>query len=97
VFTFVILISTVSTLFLYVAAAVAALKLRIGSLFAALGLAFAAFAFWGAGRQATLWGVALLAAGLPIHWLMRRASSSAESEPSKSLRFCEHSAASSAV
>ena len=79
VFTFVILISTVSTLFLYVAAAVAALKLRIGSIFAALGLAFAGFAFWGAGRQATLWGVALLAAGLPIYWLMRRASSSAAS------------------
>ena len=72
VFTFVILISTVSTLFLYVAAAIAALKLRVGSLFAVPGLAFAGFAFWGAGSRATLWGVALLAVGLPIYLLMRR-------------------------
>jgi APA family basic amino acid/polyamine antiporter len=79
VFTFVILVSTVSTLFLYVATAIAALKLRVGSIFAALGLAFAGFAFWGAGREASLWGIALLAAGLPIYWLMRRASSRAAS------------------
>lgn len=79
VFTFVILVSTVSSLFLYAAAAVAALKLRIGSIFALLGIAFAGFAFWGAGREASLWGVALLAAGLPVYWLMRRASSRAAS------------------
>jgi APA family basic amino acid/polyamine antiporter len=77
VFTFVILVSTVSSLFLYVASAVAALKLRIGSVFALLGIAFAGFAFWGAGWKASLWGLALLAAGLPIYWLMRRASSRA--------------------
>jgi APA family basic amino acid/polyamine antiporter len=76
VFTFVILISTVSTLFLYVAAAIAALKLRVGSLFAVPGLAFAGFAFWGAGSRATLWGVALLAVGLPIYLLMRRSGRS---------------------
>jgi APA family basic amino acid/polyamine antiporter len=79
VFTFVILVSTVSSLFLYVAVAVAALQLRIGSLFALPGIAFAAFAFWGAGREASLWGVALLAVGLPIYWLMRRVSSNAAS------------------
>jgi APA family basic amino acid/polyamine antiporter len=79
VFTFVILVSTVSSLFLYSAAAIAALKLRVGSVFALLGLGFAGFAFWGAGWEASLWGVALLAAGLPIYALMRRASSRAAS------------------
>lgn len=40
---------------------------------AAPGLAFVIFIFWGSGLVVSLWGAGLLATGLPIYWLMRRA------------------------
>jgi basic amino acid/polyamine antiporter, APA family len=72
IFSFVILVSSVSTLLLYVGCALGALKLKIGTIYAVLGIGYSLFAFWGAGREATLWGIALLAAGLPIYWLNKR-------------------------
>ena len=39
---------------------------------ALLGLLYALWAIWGAGQDAVLWGLALLAAGIPVHLLMRR-------------------------
>ena len=35
-----------------------------------------AWTFYGAGGQATAWGAALLATGLPVYFLMRRGSTS---------------------
>ncbi len=72
IFTFMILVSTVSALVLYAAAAVAALKLRIAVAASNLGLLFTAFAFWGAGLEASLWGLGLLLTGVPVYWLNRR-------------------------
>lgn len=78
-FTFMLLISTVATLFLYLACTLATLRLTLRGqiagtvlvLTAVAGLAFSIFAFWGAGGEATLWGFALLATGLPVYFLMR--------------------------
>ena len=36
------------------------------------GTGFALWTFYGAGLEATLWGAALLASGLPVYLLMRR-------------------------
>ena len=89
-FTFMLLIATVAALFLYLGCTLAALRLRMRGEMAGFtivpaalaGLAFTIFAFWGAGGEATLWGVALLATGFPVYWLTRRGSgSSPEAEP----------------
>jgi APA family basic amino acid/polyamine antiporter len=79
-FAFFALVTTVSSLFLYVAVAAAALALtadkRIRSavlpLVAVPGLLFSLWAFWGAGEEPSLWGIALLASGVPIYFLNRR-------------------------
>ncbi|MGI8704757.1 MAG: amino acid permease [Sphingomicrobium sp.] len=87
-FTFMLLISTVATLFLYLGCTLASLRLTLRGqmagtvlvLTASAGLAFAIFAFWGAGGEATMWGFALLATGLPVYFLMRWKGSSTLAE-----------------
>ena len=77
VYAFIALISTASMLILYVACAAAAMKLGVGGTWAAvplLGLVYSVAMFVGAGLEATLWGIALALAGLPIRWLSRRTS-----------------------
>lgn len=80
-FVFMILLSTVSSLFLYFGSTLAALKLqregRIDrsaamALAAVLGLVFSIWTFVGAGLEATAWGLLLMAAGIPIYLVMRR-------------------------
>ena len=79
-FAFTALVTTVSSLFIYGAVAGAALlffvQKRLDSpilpLVALPGLIFSLWAFWGAGAEPSLWGVGLLATGLPIYWLMQR-------------------------
>lgn len=71
-FTFVVLLSTVSSLVLYGAVALAACKTRLAVPAAIVGIAFTLFLFWGSGLKATLWGFGLIALGLPIWWLNRR-------------------------
>jgi APA family basic amino acid/polyamine antiporter len=91
-FTFLLLITTVANLFLYLACTLASLRLTIrgqmaGSvlvLTAIAGIAFAMFAFWGAGGEATLWGLALLATGVPVYFLMRRSARSSPPEEASS-------------
>lgn len=83
IFTFMILVSTVSALVLYAAAAVAALKLRIAVAASILGLLFTAFAFWGAGLEASLWGLGLLLTGVPVYWLNRRSILREEAAPAE--------------
>ena len=73
-FTFAILLSTAATLLPYFVGS-AAWLLRgdsRGRLLAAVGLVYSAYALFGAGREALLWGAVLLAAGLPIFVWMRR-------------------------
>ena len=80
VYKFIALVSTVAALVLYAMCAAAALKLKAmgGSAIVALvALLYAIAMFFGAGLEATLWGVGLALFGLPIRFLSRRFSSSA--------------------
>jgi APA family basic amino acid/polyamine antiporter len=86
VFTFMLLLSTSTTLFMYLACCLALLRLRSqGKLLearpgtaglAAVGGLATIYALWtivGAGREAVLWGIVLLLLGLPVYFLMPRA------------------------
>ena len=89
VFTFMVLLSTTACLVMYGVCALALLRLNhVGRLpgvtprrapLALLGVCaviFSVWAMWGAGAEANYWGAALLAAGLPVYWLVRRGRSS---------------------
>ena len=84
IFTFMILLSTTATLALYLMCALAVLVLlRQGKLaskagkpavLAVAGVLGAAYALWtlvGAGREAVLWGIVLLALAIPVFYAMR--------------------------
>jgi len=85
-FAFSALVTAVTSLFLYAAVSAAALALvatgRVRSWVLAAaavpGLIFSLWAFWGAGEEPSLWGVALLATGIPIFFLMRRGERSSQ-------------------
>jgi APA family basic amino acid/polyamine antiporter len=83
-FTFMILLATSSTIVLYAVGALAALR-RERSMLAKpvilLSILFSLFVFYGAGAEANLWGLVLLAIGLGVRWAMRRFSSSASTIP----------------
>ena len=94
IYTFIILLATVATLVLYLAAALVALALlKRGqakgatiTIAATLGLAYALWTFYGAGAEATLWGAGLLATGIPVYFLMRSqggSSPAAEASPAE--------------
>ena len=87
VFTFMLLLSTTSTLVLYLACALSVLVLlRRGAMPArgaragwlavagALGALYALWTLYGAGAEALLWGLVLLGAAVPVFYLMRRAA-----------------------
>ena len=79
VYVFIALVSTVASLVLYAMCAAAALKLRVTSALrwiVMLALLYALAMFAGAGWQASLWGLALAAIGVPIRLLSRRISAS---------------------
>ena len=91
-FLFMALLSTAATLILYLSCSLAALRLqRTGKVpvspaltaIASLGALYALWTLAGAGREAIGWGAALLAAGIPVYFLMRRA---ARSSPSQAAR-----------
>jgi APA family basic amino acid/polyamine antiporter len=79
VYSFMILLATVATLVLYLAAALAILTLikRRGGgspvLIAAgsVGAIYALWTFYGAGAETTGWGAVLLATGIPVYFVMR--------------------------
>jgi APA family basic amino acid/polyamine antiporter len=84
-FTFIALVATTASLFAYLACALAALKLqatrRIAPTTALTVIALLAgvYSVWtlvGAGGQAVLLGVGLLAIGAPFYWLTRGRGSS---------------------
>ena len=85
-YVFLILFSTVAVLILYVVAALATgireTSLGIRALVFA-GIAVAAYAFYGSGLEASLWGLGLAATALPVRLLMRsRGGSSRPAEVS---------------
>jgi APA family basic amino acid/polyamine antiporter len=78
VYIFIALVSTVASLVLYAVCAAAALKLKAmggAAAVAILALIYALAMFVGAGLEATLWGLGLAIAGLPIRFVSRRFSS----------------------
>jgi basic amino acid/polyamine antiporter, APA family len=84
-FTFMVLVTTSTTIIFYIAGALAAMKLvreeRIGAsrgftTIAVAGLSYSLWAFYGAGIEASLWSLAMTAAGVPIYLLMRAANRS---------------------
>ena len=78
-FSFMLLVTTTVTLVLYLSCALSALRLMaqgrvkapLLAVTAILGVLFALWAVWGAGAEATIWGLALLATGFPVYFLMR--------------------------
>jgi len=79
-FTFVILLSTVSVLVVYLAGTLAAWKTGAsmgGRLALVVALLFILFAFYGSGAEANLWGIVLLAIGLVVRVAMRAVNSRA--------------------
>lgn len=81
-FTWAILLSTAASLLPFLVCALALLKLEqarreqarpLLSLCAALAALYAAYALYGTGAQALLWGAGLLLAGLPFYLWLRRA------------------------
>lgn len=78
-FTFIILLATTSTLVLYVIGALAALRTNpplAAKAVIAVSILFSLFAFYGAGAEANLWGLMLLAIGLAVRWLCHRVTPS---------------------
>lgn len=79
-FAFITLISVVSSVVLYTGVTAAALwllargtlKSAALGICATAGLLFSFWSYWGAGRDATLWGAALLATGIPVWLTVRR-------------------------
>ncbi|HEV2044078.1 MAG TPA: APC family permease, partial [Sphingomicrobium sp.] len=81
-FIFMVLLTTVSSLFLYAVVALVALRQPLGPLarfVVAIAFLFSLWTLYGAGLEAFLWGLALLAAGWPIRLLSRRFNSAATS------------------
>lgn len=75
-FTFAILLSTAATLLPYVLSSAAWLRRGDGSgrVVAALALLYSLYALVGIGTESLVWGAVLVAAGLPVYWLVRRRS-----------------------
>ena len=86
-YVFITLVSTVAALVLYAVCAAAALKLRVTGpvpLIAIIALMYSIAMFVGAGLEATLWGLGLALAGLPVRAISRwlnRSSPAAEAAP----------------
>ncbi len=70
-FEYLLLLSTSATLWLYLACALAALRLKIAMPVAVLGIFYALYTLWGAGWQASGLSFLLMALGLPVYKLNR--------------------------
>ena len=73
-YVFITLVSTVAALVLYAVCAAAALRLKVTgrwSAIAVIALLYSIAMFVGAGWEATLWGLALAIAGLPVRFISR--------------------------
>jgi APA family basic amino acid/polyamine antiporter len=72
VFQAVAVLTTCTTLWLYLAVCVAAVMRRIAVPAAAIGAAFSLFAFWGAGWQASGLSLVLMLTAVPLYFLRPR-------------------------
>ena len=70
-FEYLLLLSTSASLWLYLAFALAAIRLRIAPLWGAIGAAYALWTLWGAGLEASGLSLVLMVAGLPVLLWMR--------------------------
>lgn len=68
------LLTTCTSLWLYLAACVAAIRRRVAVPVAAIGAMFSLFAFWGAGWQAAGLSVVLMLTAVPLYFLRPRAA-----------------------
>jgi len=71
-FEFLLLLSTSATLWLYLACALAAIKLGVSRGFAVVGVVYSLWTLWGADLKASALSLALMLAGLPLYWWARR-------------------------
>ncbi len=75
IYEFVLLLSTSAALWLYLACALAAWRLKVVRIFAVIGAAYAVWTLIGAGIEASGWSVVLMGAGLPLYWWAKREAS----------------------
>ncbi len=71
-FTFMALLTTSVTLWLYLACAAVAIKRCRAIPFAVVGIIFGIWSLYGAGVEASGWSIVLMLAGLPLYWWARR-------------------------
>lgn len=71
-FEFLLLLSTSAALWLYLAFALAAVRLRIAPVWALIGAAYALWTLWGAGWAASGLSLVLMLSGLPLYAWTRR-------------------------
>ncbi len=83
-FTFMALLTTSVTLWLYLACAAVALKRRIAIPFAVAGLLFGLWSLWGAGWETGSLSIVLMLAGIPLYWWARRSLPNSEASASTS-------------
>ena len=72
IYEFVLLLSTSAALWLYLACALAAWKMRVARGAALIGAGYALWTLWGAGIEASGWSLVLMAAGVPLYLWARR-------------------------
>lgn len=72
IYEFVLLLSTSAALWLYLACALAAWKMKVARSFALVGTVYALWTLWGAGLAASGWSLVLMVAGIPLYWWARR-------------------------
>jgi APA family basic amino acid/polyamine antiporter len=77
IYEFVLLLSTSAALWLYLACALAAWRMKVVRVFALIGAVYAVWTLWGAGLEASAWSLALMASGLPLYWWAKRGPVSA--------------------
>lgn len=71
-FSYMALLSTSVTLWLYLACVIAAIKHRIAVPVAIIGFIFCLWSLWGAGIKISLLSIVLSLAGLPLYWWAQR-------------------------
>ncbi|MXP15667.1 amino acid permease [Altererythrobacter confluentis] len=71
-FEFLLLLSTSANLWLYLACAMAAVRLKVALPFAFVGIAYSLWTLWGAGLDASGLSLVLMLAGLPLYWWAKK-------------------------
>lgn len=71
-FAYMALLSTSATLWLYLACAASALRLKVAVPVATIGAVYSLWTLWGAGWDVSGLSLLLMAAGIPLYWWARR-------------------------